>query len=1070
MNAKINKKISIISLLSIVMLVTFIIGFLAINGKNFSHKNFVVCAAEDGETSQDVKPEGAIFKVDNKANVRLLPDGKGIKFHAMMNNEYYSWLKSKYPDYTYTIKVEVNRFENPAESAAVSETHVLTDSDFIGVDGETKAFNYAYTITYDDLSNLTSDQLNKAYATVLKAEASVIVSKSGEEDIVEKADGCSIRNMMAVAKYIVDNNLYKSESDKATLELYFNSAEASSITSAATIDFLHKATKDGKEVDALTFDKAIAEDYSLYINAVPLNKISSTQFEISEELKSQLKYDTDYTVYAFDKDNKSTTFTVHTYAGVIYDANDFKSVFEISEDNVKKYAKTVQTIDGSTIYGNIDRDFSGNYVLANDISLSINHTGLNLKYKQNGFIGNITQAEINAVDGTLKNLFFSGSFDGQGHKVSVTFDQAYSNAGLFGLFGEGALIENLMINAVSTPSNNYIICKTSLGKPTFNNCYFALTETAPRSGANHRISDQLVTFKNSIIDYSGLSYNESSYGKLLSLVYRENAFENVILLGEKRPFITAGNKDYYATNDGEANSVAGTYRFDSYADFATTSSGIDFSGFNTEYWDITTVGVPVYKQEGLSLEFALEDYRNGATLRLEEGKTFDVSATYFGLPVKVEITDNSGKLSIADGNLTADSIGSGTMQVSYTFDGKAVSYTVKYEVSKKAQEVTTEVYYSAVDKLIHGLSFDGDVTSVYQGANGVTLTKSDRNDGSYAVSGLVVADTKVKGSTQLLINTTVGSYKFINVVTVTKVIATVDDWAYMNIGADDTATKDGYVLVANDVDTTSMINLHTTQNKGSVWANSDTVGKVGGWAATLGLRGTFDGNGKTIKVKSAKVGIFGVINGLTIKDVCFIVDATAEYPVGEGADSRVNVILATGMSDFTLENVVVKVNSVNLTYNNYTLEKTYLSLANIIRQEASHPMTMKNIVVDYGTYKMTDATKTGGLLTVGFCQAPVSAQKNCVIDNIYIAHSGSYRLSCYSDPSANGNGNGEYIVQSHTVYAGNEEDASVVAGKKTTLNIYRYDDVSSLTSDSAYTGNSGMKWSYSDSNGWTFAK
>lgn len=1056
MKIKNNLRKKIAMILSVAMLVAFVCAFMLINGFNNAIGNKNVYAAETSATEEST---GAVFKVDNKASVRLDSDVHGIKFYATMSHEYYEWLKSTYPDSAYTLTAKINRYENPVESDVRSQTYALGDSDFIDLDGNVKDFTYAYTLKYD---SLTSD-LQNAYALVLKAEADVTVSKDGADDVVLTADGCSVRSMSGIAKYIVDNNLYNSDTDKTVLEGYYGAGEATAITASASIDFLHKATKENnEEVDVLTFDSALSGDYKLYINAVPLTKVTDTQYEISDELKAQLKYDTDYTVYAFDADNKTTSFNVHTYAGVIKTAEDFKSVFELSEANVKKYAKTVTS---DNVYKDFERDFTGNYVLENDITVDINHTGMALNYKTGGTIHNANKGEIDANNASLIDMFFAGTLDGQGHKISVTMNMAYSNNGLFGKLRSGAVIKNLFIDATGTSANNYLICKDVLGSeyPVFDNCYLTLKETSQRSGANHRISDVNVTFKNSVIDYSGLSYVESSYGVLLSLAADKASYQNTVLIGEKRVVAQKGNAAYYASNDNETNSIAGIYRFNDYGEIAAyAGTDLKFDGFDSEYWEKDLIGVPVFKSLSGNTENPLKNYMDNddAVLQIEVGKSFDAKITLLNVTLaSLNITSAENYVEISDYMITGKSIGEGKLTVSYTVNGVQENHTVKYEVVGEIVEVNTEAYYSAADKKIYGLTVGENETIVsvkQNGADAGTLTAIENENGGYTLgNGLTVADTTVKGKTEVLVSTSGKSYKFTNVVTVAKAIASVDDWTYINISSSDTETKNGYVLVIKDLDTTSMINLHTMTGKASPIRMSAAK------SSALGLRGTFDGNGHTIKVKSAKSGVFGAINGLTIKDVCFIVDATANYPAGEDGNNRVNVILATVILNSELNNVVVKLNSVdeNIGKHGESDCKTYLTLANCIDADS---MVMQNIVIDYGTYQMTDTAKNGGLLSCGYPTYNKSQPKN-----VYIVHNGSYRLGCYSDPFGNCEQNA--IVESWVKYASNETDSSIASNNKIS-GIYRYDSVSALESDANYSSNSDMKWSLNDNNEWTFAK
>ncbi len=1077
MKAKNNARKILVILLSVVTLVCFSCGLLVMNVFDKGVNQTVYADVVDD------KPADAVFEVDNKASVRLSPDGRGIKFKATMNEAYYNWLKQTYPTATFKVNVQVDSFANPG--APVVDTHTLVDADFQdGLDGATKPFVYYYTISYGALEEALQQQ---AFATVLKAAATVTISVPEQPDEVKNADGFSVRNMTAVAKYLVDTNNYNSDADKTVLESYYGNEMATQFNTPATIDFLHKASKGSEDVDVLTFASEVDAKYSFYINAIPLTRITATQYEISQELSEQLAYDTDYTVVAFDENNDWSTFTVHTYAGVIYDAEDFKEVFEISEAAVKKYAKTVNTTATATWYADFERDFTGNYVLANDISVNMNHTGFSLKYKEHasaGFINTADAGEITAKNPTLKNLFFSGTLDGQGHKLSVTLTENWSNNGVFGVFNGNPVIKNLQMNIVSSSSNNYILNKQNVfGTPVFDNCYLVLTETALKSGANHRLSDSYIDFTNSVIDYSGLAYADANYGGLLGLeLSSTDSFENTIILGEKRYLVGgsgAAAKKYYAYNDGGNDVLLGCYRFDTYADFGANYQGIDLSMFDSKYWDVTTTNVPIFKGlEGLTLEFALEDYKS-AELRIGEGETLDVTATYFGLPLAdLTITPSNANVSISNGVLTANTVGSGTLEVSYTIDGQEVSYTVNFEVTQTAIEKTFEVYYSDVDKLIHGLDFEGDFVSAYQGSNEVTL--SNGSNGTYTISGLVVEDALTKGATDLVVNTSTGAYKYTNVVTATKIIATESDWTYLNISKDDTTTKDGYVLVIKDLDvTTANYNLHTLINGGFVF-NASLMNETNGNFKARGLRGTFDGNGHTIKVKTGKAGIFGVVVGLTVKDVQFIVDATSEYAAvgidhSAAYDAYANAIFASGVRGATLDNVVVKLNSVTDTCPSTCTSGTggipykapaYFTFA-VAMQGYNDTLTIKNSVIDYGTYVMdnTATTTQGALLTGSF--AGIS---EATVTNLYIAHNGGYHLT-YTYNQYNSQTNVTNVVAG-TYYAKNEADDNIkiTGAGKTKHDIYRFDTATALTGDALYTGNANMKWSYASATGWSFGE
>ena len=167
----------------------------------------------------------------------------------------------------------------------------------------------------------------------------------------------------------------------------------------------------------------------------------------------------------------------------------------------------------------------------------------------------------------------------------------------------------------------------------------------------------------------------------------------------------------------------------------------------------------------------------------------------------------------------------------------------------------------------------------------------------------------------------------VNIKIVTKILRVKEDLAVFTI-SDKTGEFKGYYLLANDIDATGY--THATG------VNANLSKESGRWFMTAGygnagLKGTFDGNGHSISnLTVGQYGIFGVINGGTVKNVAFkdlkytnqsnivtlawyIVSADIEN-VYMNAESLPNVwaraMMASSIYNSTMNNVIIKLGDV----------------------------------------------------------------------------------------------------------------------------------------------------------------
>ncbi len=197
---------------------------------------------------------------------------------------------------------------------------------------------------------------------------------------------------------------------------------------------------------------------------------------------------------------------------------------------------------------------------------------------------------------------FAGMFDGRGHVLSFTFEHGTTHR--FGLFGEylnNATIKNLALNNVTmdgTTGKNAagIIC----GEGAQNG------ETSPES----TIENVFVNLKFSTARDTNLVFMGNAMWKTI--------MKNVIIHVPEVPV----SDTYGSFARGDSASVSNSYIISNAPAYVTTtetnfkkvptvyanytemlSAGNDYSSFDTEYWDVTTYGVPVWKT--LSENFTL---------------------------------------------------------------------------------------------------------------------------------------------------------------------------------------------------------------------------------------------------------------------------------------------------------------------------------------------------------------------------------------------------------------------------------------------------------------------------------
>ncbi len=196
-------------------------------------------------------------------------------------------------------------------------------------------------------------------------------------------------------------------------------------------------------------------------------------------------------------------------------------------------------------------------------------------------------------DGKVANDF-AGTFDGRGHVLSFTFEHGTTHSfGLFGRYLNSATIKNVALNNITmdgTSGKNAagIICAEGAKdanlspESTIENVFIDLKFSEARSDNLAFMGNAMwkTILKNVVIHVPEVpvadTYGSFARGDAASV-------SNSYIVSNAPAYVTTTE-----TNFKKVPTVYATYN-------AMLSAGNDYSSFDSNYWDITTYGIPVWK-------------------------------------------------------------------------------------------------------------------------------------------------------------------------------------------------------------------------------------------------------------------------------------------------------------------------------------------------------------------------------------------------------------------------------------------------------------------------------------------
>ena len=179
-----------------------------------------------------------------------------------------------------------------------------------------------------------------------------------------------------------------------------------------------------------------------------------------------------------------------------------------------------------------------------------------------------------------------------------------------------------------------------------------------------------------------------------------------------------------------------------------------------------------------------------------------------------------------------------------------------------------------------------------------------------------------------------------------KIVDTPEDLLWFNFSTDgnnyssskmNVKSLDGYYIMTKDIDMSNVDFATIPQMNYTGWQNEAGEGKI----ATLGLKGTFDGQGYSIyNMKGMVGGIFGILNG-TVKNLAFRNVNLEKVVDAKGAEMTVSLLASRIFNASKLENIYIDVPTVDST--------NYGVLSNVV----SSDINAKNLVIILNTDKIT---------------------------------------------------------------------------------------------------------------------
>ena len=388
--------------------------------------------------------------------------------------------------------------------------------------------------------------------------------------------------------------------------------------------------------------------------------------------------------------------------------------------------------------------------------------------------------------------------------------------------------------------------------------------------------------------------------------------------------------------------------------------------------------VNLYVNDGLEREFTLYTTDSFAGNTFQKTTEFVGKAVVNGVDTACVVTPLDDALDFVtyeDNALVAKAAGVAKFELSCTVDGNEYTQEITVTVILPVADYATPVNFSCADGAL-------PLETIFGGA--VTLDKAFADGEPLVLEGNLIkgltADNAEVAEKKISVYTATCGYN-VTLKLYTKIIDDANDLTVFDL-ATATTVIEGQYLLADDLDASSV--APKMEHRGYAAGGGSNSSFV--TTATVGFKGTFDGNGKTLKLQVGCMGLFGkLLDGAVIKNLSLEATHTTKTHA-----KLTSSVLAHTLEEKTtgngvkIENCYVKVLKTVTTSYNTSIIGTRVSM-----------LYMTNVVVDNQTI---DESKNGGaLFYADGTRNYVNAGNNLALDkvnaklvNVYVVSGSNY--------------------------------------------------------------------------------
>ncbi len=536
----------------------------------------------------------------------------------------------------------------------------------------------------------------------------------------------------------------------------------------------------------------------------------------------------------------------------VKDERGFAHELNVSVLLITKEIATLDDLNAALKTDGDDCAIYGYYKLVASLG-SANYNGI-----QNASSGNGNNNIWPNADGLYG---FRGTFDGNNQSISAII---YSN-GIFGIIGKGAYVKDLTVNAYGYANGRTTLARTITG----------------------------ATLENVTINVKSGSSNSyyAEGGVITALLSHSSRYVNV-KVNSSSDLDTLFGFSYWNYNPAKANT------FENCAVEAKSIGGVICI---TTTDKMTNPIVSVVGLEGLSVTL-LRDAVAADNMTVGQAKEIELSDVAEITSITLENEEFSsysfenGVLTINADAFTAYQIGVKTFTVKgKNADGLNVVFditmTVELVAAPVTVEKTSEIVLSEASEYAVDLGDYADATVINATFAGENATFAD---GKLTITDAFKADVKKHGEQALVVTVEKDNAYYnvtVNVLVITKAITSFDELKSA-LTLDANNVKFGYYRLQNEL---TSYNWYQSGNNvgGGIWKNP---------TGELGFRGTFDGNGLSIRETLHTTGLFGYIGkGAVIKNLTINLN---QYKYSSGTPF---MVFGYSMIGATVDNVKVNV-------------------------------------------------------------------------------------------------------------------------------------------------------------------